>query len=93
MHFDRYKLLNFYIGSGVSNVYTFGPTFRAEKSHTRRHLSEFYMIEAELVTDTDSPGDSLDVIMQASPYFEANDFCNLTCSVQKNCASQSSREF
>ena len=33
--------------SGMDSVYTFGPTFRAEKSHTKRHLSEFYMIEAE----------------------------------------------
>jgi len=32
----------------LSNVYTFGPTFRAEKSHTTRHLSEFWMIEPEL---------------------------------------------
>jgi asparaginyl-tRNA synthetase len=28
-------------------VYTFGPTFRAEKSHTNRHVSEFWMIEPE----------------------------------------------
>jgi asparaginyl-tRNA synthetase len=32
----------------MSNVYTFGPTFRAEKSNTRRHLSEFWMIEPEI---------------------------------------------
>ncbi|MCR4562264.1 MAG: asparagine--tRNA ligase [Bacilli bacterium] len=30
------------------NVYTFGPTFRAEKSNTPRHASEFWMIEPEL---------------------------------------------
>jgi asparaginyl-tRNA synthetase len=32
----------------VSSVYTFGPTFRAEHSHTTRHLSEFWMIEPEI---------------------------------------------
>lgn len=30
------------------NIYTFGPTFRAEKSHTARHAAEFWMIEPEL---------------------------------------------
>ncbi|XP_049864718.1 probable asparagine--tRNA ligase, mitochondrial isoform X2 [Schistocerca gregaria] len=33
---------------GIGNVYCFGPTFRAENSRSGRHLSEFYMIEAEL---------------------------------------------
>ena len=32
----------------MSRVYTFGPTFRAENSHTRRHLSEFWMVEPEI---------------------------------------------
>ena len=31
-----------------SNVYTFGPTFRAEDSHTARHAAEFWMIEPEM---------------------------------------------
>lgn len=31
-----------------SNVYTFGPTFRAENSHTTRHAAEFWMVEPEM---------------------------------------------
>lgn len=32
----------------LGDIYTFGPTFRAENSNTRRHLSEFWMIEPEM---------------------------------------------
>ncbi len=32
----------------LSNVYTFGPTFRAENSNTSRHLAEFWMVEPEV---------------------------------------------
>ncbi|MFO7873870.1 MAG: asparagine--tRNA ligase [Bacteroidales bacterium] len=32
----------------LSNIYTFGPTFRAENSNTSRHLSEFWMVEPEM---------------------------------------------
>jgi asparaginyl-tRNA synthetase len=34
--------------TALSNVYTFGPTFRAENSHTTRHLAEFWMVEPEI---------------------------------------------
>jgi asparaginyl-tRNA synthetase len=39
-----------------SNVYTFGPTFRAENSNTSRHLAEFWMVEPEM-TFCDLQGD------------------------------------
>ncbi|ABG51475.1 asparaginyl-tRNA synthetase [Trichodesmium erythraeum IMS101] len=36
------------MATALSNVYTFGPTFRAENSNTSRHLAEFWMIEPEM---------------------------------------------
>ncbi len=52
----------------LSRVYTFGPTFRAENSHTARHLSEFWMIEpeiafADLSDDADLAEDFLKTII------------------------------
>ncbi|MGL5630614.1 MAG: asparagine--tRNA ligase [Mycoplasmoidaceae bacterium] len=41
LHAEAYAL-------AFKRVYTFGPTFRADKSHTNRHLSEFWMIEPEI---------------------------------------------
>lgn len=38
------------------NIYTFGPTFRAENSHTNRHISEFWMIEPEMAFKTKDYG-------------------------------------
>jgi asparaginyl-tRNA synthetase len=37
-----------FLALSLGNVYTFGPTFRAENSNTTRHLSEFWMIEPEM---------------------------------------------
>jgi asparaginyl-tRNA synthetase len=34
--------------TAVGKIYTFGPTFRAENSHTTRHIAEFWMIEPEM---------------------------------------------
>lgn len=37
-----------FLAMALGDVYTFGPTFRAENSNTARHLSEFWMIEPEI---------------------------------------------
>lgn len=37
-----------FMAMALGDVYTFGPTFRAENSNTTRHLSEFWMIEPEM---------------------------------------------
>jgi asparaginyl-tRNA synthetase len=37
-----------FLALSLGDIYTFGPTFRAENSNTTRHLSEFWMIEPEL---------------------------------------------
>ena len=42
------QLYNEATALALGRVYCFGPTFRAEKSKTRRHLLEFWMIEAEM---------------------------------------------
>ncbi len=53
----------------MSKVYTFGPTFRAENSHTSRHLAEFWMVEpeiafADLVDDADLAEDMLTNVLE-----------------------------
>jgi len=47
----------------LGKVYSFGPTFRAEKSKTRRHLTEFWMVEPEVAYAT------LDDIMKLAEEF------------------------
>jgi asparaginyl-tRNA synthetase len=42
------QLYNEATAAAFRKVYTFGPTFRAEKSKTRRHLIEFWMVEPEV---------------------------------------------
>ncbi|KAH7095160.1 hypothetical protein FB567DRAFT_430836 [Paraphoma chrysanthemicola] len=49
------------LAQSVNKVWTLSPTFRAEKSDTARHLSEFYMLEAELAFVTDLK-DVMDVV-------------------------------
>ncbi len=36
------------LATAMGNIYTFGPTFRAENSNTSRHLAEFWMVEPEM---------------------------------------------
>ncbi|KZC04428.1 PREDICTED: probable asparagine--tRNA ligase, mitochondrial [Dufourea novaeangliae] len=49
------------VARALTRVYTFGPTFRAENSKSRLHLSEFYMVEAE-VAFIDSIDDIMDEV-------------------------------
>ncbi len=42
------QLYNEATAAALGKVYAFGPTFRAEKSKTRRHLTEFWMVEPEV---------------------------------------------
>jgi len=46
------QLYNEATAAAFGKVYTFGPTFRAEKSKTRRHLTEFWMVEPEMAYAT-----------------------------------------
>lgn len=50
----------------VSEIYTFGPTFRAENSNTTRHLAEFWMVEPEMAFyDLD---DNMDLVEEMLKY-------------------------
>ncbi len=46
------QLYNEATAAALGKVYCFGPTFRAEKSKTRRHLTEFWMVEPEMAYAT-----------------------------------------
>ncbi|NXC62133.1 SYNM protein, partial [Aleadryas rufinucha] len=64
------------MAGAFTHVFTFGPTFRAENSQSRRHLAEFYMVEAEL-----SFTESLQDIMQVMEDL----FKTVTCTVLSKC--------
>ena len=57
------QLYNEANAAAFGKVYCFGPTFRAEKSKTRRHLTEFWMVEPEMAYST------LDDVMSLSERF------------------------
>jgi asparaginyl-tRNA synthetase len=57
------QLYNEATAAAFGKVYCFGPTFRAEKSKTRRHLTEFWMVEPEMAYAT------LDDVMQLCERF------------------------
>ncbi|HEX2092732.1 MAG TPA: asparagine--tRNA ligase [Longimicrobiaceae bacterium] len=72
----------------MGNVYTFGPTFRAENSNTSRHLAEFWMIEpeiafADLNDDADLAEDFLKYIFRAVLEERADDMAFFDERIQK----------
>ncbi|KAM9319795.1 asparaginyl-tRNA synthetase [Gastrophryne carolinensis] len=72
------------MSGAFTKVFTFGPTFRAENSQSRRHLAEFYMVEAEL-----SFTHSLQDIMQVMEGL----FKSTTSSLLSGCAEDLSLFF
>jgi asparaginyl-tRNA synthetase len=77
----------------LSKVYTFGPTFRAENSNTRRHLSEFWMIEpeiafADLAADAQLAEDFLKSIFKTLLVERADDMAFFEKFVDKECISR-----
>ena len=77
----------------LSKVYTFGPTFRAENSHTRRHLAEFWMIEpeiafADLAQDADLAEDFLKYIFKAVLDERADDMGFFSKFIQKDAVTR-----
>src|SRR5206468_8124594 len=77
----------------MSKVYTFGPTFRAENSNTRRHLAEFWMIEpeiafADLADDAQLAEDFLKSIYTRLLDERKDDMAFFETSVDKGCVER-----
>src|SRR5580765_4928261 len=80
----------------MSRVYTFGPTFRAENSNTRRHLAEFWMIEpeiafADLNDDANLAEDFLKYIFKALLAERKDDMAFFEKFVDKECVTRLSK--
>jgi len=77
----------------LSKVYTFGPTFRAENSNTRRHLAEFWMIEpeiafADLAADAQLAEDFLKYIFRTLLDERKDDMAFFEKFVDKECVTR-----
>ena len=77
----------------LSKVYTFGPTFRAENSHTTRHLAEFWMIEpeiafADLAANADLAEAFLKYLFEAVLAERADDMAFIAERVQKDAVTR-----
>jgi asparaginyl-tRNA synthetase len=77
----------------LSRVYTFGPTFRAENSNTRRHLAEFWMIEpeiafADLADDAQLAEDFLKAIFKTLLDERKDDMAFFEKFVDKDCITR-----
>lgn len=77
----------------MSNVYTFGPTFRAENSNTSRHLAEFWMVEpevafADLQTINGLAEDLLKFVFKAVLEQRADDMEFFAQRIDKDCINR-----
>ncbi|MCD6499096.1 MAG: asparagine--tRNA ligase [Deltaproteobacteria bacterium] len=81
---------------GLGDVYTFGPTFRAENSNTARHLSEFWMVEPEMAfcdleDDIDLAEDYLRALVSDVLHHHEDDLAFLEKNVSKGLVAELER--